>query len=204
MNAYQITLLVAYIASLVLLLICGLRIGSHVSVWGAIPTGPMRVYMLMCMLIGFVALTSYVSLAVSAETIPAWACLAILSCVTFYMMMNIVYVLTLFLTYSRTVVGPGAMVATLSWGALSVIGLLVIAIALVADPSMSRSVSVAMVIMALALSMHAVFNDAVLYSHTFYTSTPSSPESVSGGSLDAGGENVVEHVSSTDFDTSGA
>ena len=166
MDAYQKGLLVTFIVTLLVAVICILGISSHISLWGHIPPGQGRVFIVGSMLVGLACLFTIVGLAVASDDMPPWATLATLCFSVFYVVANAVYVLALLLTYSNLAT-PSCVPTVLNWAAASVVGLLIVSLALVGNESVSKSSSVTMVAVALTLAMHAVFTDAVLYGHTF-------------------------------------
>mgnify|MGYP001305015260 CR=1 FL=1 len=166
-DSYQVALLVVFIALLLAVVVFCLKLAGHMDVWGDIPRGPGRTYFTLCMLVGLAALVSYVGVAVAAEGLPPWATLSILSASSVYLCMNLSYVFMLFLMHVG-LAGPGGVRGTLAWGAGSVVGLLVVALAVVGATNVSPAYSVSLVGLALLLVLHAIFNDAVGYGATFY------------------------------------
>jgi hypothetical protein len=166
-DSYQLALLVVFIAVLLAVVVYCLKVSGHMVPWGDIPPGGGRWYFTICMFLGLACLLSYIAVAVAADGMPAWASLSILSASVIYLCMNVSYVYMLMLMHAG-MAGPGGVRSTLAWGAGAAVALLVTALAIVGTTSVDSGYSVSLVGLALALVLHAVFNDAVGYAFTFH------------------------------------
>lgn len=171
MDTYQMALVATFAAVLFLTLIACFSVGGHMtSWWGDIPSAG-RPWILLSMLLGFAALIAVVGLAAGGVNVPPWASLSILCAAVFYLAMNAAYALALFLTKARRAT-DGCVPVVLGWGAASVVGMLLVALALVQRDDVRKEVSVPMVGAALVLLLHAAFTDACFYGHTFAVPQP--------------------------------